>query len=281
MICSFCNNKIFLKTIIKYSISQKKNIKYYECSNCQSLQQYPIPDNKIIKNYYENYKKIKKDLNPGYLDYRNILILFKERDKTLSEIGFNKNWIKNTTNVEFGCANGQFLHYLNKNGANKIIGLDISKKLIKNINKINKKQIKIIVGELSKLKADSIDNLFMFNILEHITDINSLMKHVITTVKKDGKIIIEVPLVGIISKGFKEKWRFLMPDEHLHIPSLKGLDILIKRYGLKIIGKTRFGSGYTVGMISPFLKIIFDKFAKTFSYGDRGSFLIIFDKIKN
>lgn len=280
MICSFCNNNIFLKIILKHSDFQNKNIKYYECSYCHSLHQFPIPDNKIIKNYYENYLNVKKELNPGYLDNRNMLILFKERDKTLSEIGFNKNWIKNTINAELGCANGHFLYYLKKNGANTIIGIDISKKLINSIKKINKKKIKLIIGDLSKLNAESIDNLYMFNILEHISNIDILMKNVRSTVKKNGRIIIEVPLTGIIFKIFKYKWRFLMPDEHLHIPSLKGLNILLKKYDLKIIGKTRFGSGYTAGMINPFLKKIFDKLAKLLSYGDRGAFLIIFKKNK-
>lgn len=274
MKCSFCDSNIFKKKILKYSPSQNKNINYIKCSHCNSLHQFPIPDVKIIKEYYETYLETKKNLNPGYLENNKIPLLFIERDKTFTDIGFKKEWLKNTTNVELGCANGHFLYYLKKNGAENIIGIDISKQLIK---KIKIKDIKLFIGDLSLLGSKSIDNLFMFNVLEHIIDIKSLMRQIILTVKKNGKILIEVPLSGIISSTFKNKWRFLIPDEHLHIPSLKGLKIFLKKYGLKIIGSIRFGSGYTTGMIPFFLKYLFDKLAKIFNYGDRGAFLIIYD----
>ena len=274
MKCSFCDKSDFKNIIFKYSISQNKNIKYYKCSNCHSLHQYPMPEDKIIKKYYEKYIETKKILNPGYLKKENIPLLFSERDMTFSDIGFKKDWLKKAVNVELGCANGHFLYYLKKNGAKNIIGIDISKKLL---TSINIKDVKLIIGDLSKLRTKSIDNLFMFNVLEHIADTKLLMNQVISRLKKTGKILIEVPLTGIISTTFSNKWRFLMPDEHLHIPSLKGLKILLKKYGLKIIGSKRFGSGYTTGMIPFFLKYIFDKFAKTFCYGDRGAFLVVYD----
>ena len=66
-----------------------------------------------------------------------------------------------------------------------------------------------------------------------------------------------------------------MPYEHLHIPSLKGLKIFLKNNKFKIIGKTRFGSGFTTGTISFFLKLYADFFVKKLSFGDRGCFLII------
>jgi 2-polyprenyl-3-methyl-5-hydroxy-6-metoxy-1,4-benzoquinol methylase len=276
MICSFCGKKVFKNIIEKYSKAQDKKINYFQCSFCYSLHQYPIPDKKILKKYYDSYIETKKEMNPGYLENYNLSSLFIERDTTFAEIGFKKKMLKKTTNVEFGCANGQFLNYLKKNNAENIIGIDISKQLI---SSIKMQGVKLILGDLNKLKPKSIDNLFMFNILEHIPDIKSLMNKIISTVKNTGKIIIEVPLTGIISKTFNKNWRFLMPDEHLHIPSLKGLKILLKKNGLIIIGKTRFGSGYTTGMIPLLLKNIFDKFAKFFSYGDRGAFLIIFKKI--
>ncbi|OHD81242.1 MAG: hypothetical protein A2355_03485 [Spirochaetes bacterium RIFOXYB1_FULL_32_8] len=106
------------------------------------------------------------------------------------------------------------------------------------------------------------------------------MENSIRITKPDSSIIIEVPLSGFVQNFFGAKWRFFMPDEHIQIPSKKGLIMLLKRYNLKVTGYTRFGSGFTSGMIHPFFKRIFDYSAKKIKCGDRGTFLIQPEKIK-
>lgn len=273
--CPFClNNKFSHPMKIKSKISNKECF-YYKCKSCHSIIQYPLPDVNELINYYENYYKIKQILNPGYLEEKNRNNLFKERDLTLNEIGFDKRNFLDKVNVEIGVANGDFLRYMLENGAKKIIGIDISRTLLNNI-KLN--NIKLIHGDLSLLPEKSIDNLFLFNVLEHMTDINKTFTLLLSRIKDDSKIIIEIPLAGIISSFFNKKWRFLMPDEHLNIPSLKGFKILVKRYNFKIVGLTRFGSGFTTGMINFKIKKIFDFVAKKLKIGDRGTFLLIKSK---
>jgi len=271
--CFFCGSSKYYAPLKVFSKIQNKIVNYHKCKNCGSLHQYPYPDSNELKKYYDSYDEIKNVLNPGYLDEKNRTNLFKERDMTLNEIGFDKKNFKDKSNVELGCANGHFLSYMAFYGAKDIAGIDISEKLLKNIKVEN---AKLINGDLSCIKKNSIDNLFMFNILEHIINIEKTMDMAVSRLKKKGNLILEVPLSGIISAMFKSKWRFLMPDEHIHIPSMKGLKKLLQKYNLKITGQTRFGSGFTSGSIPVFLKIKFDKFAKKLKFGDRGSFLIKF-----
>lgn len=271
MKCTFCNHNSFHKTITVFSSIRKKNVEYTSCKKCNSIHQVSLPNLTEIKEYYESYSDIKKQMNPGYLMTSQKKSFFNERDKTLWEIGFNKQLLKNTVNVELGCANGFFLEYLKKNGAKNIIGIDISESLIKSITIPG---VKTFAGSLSALNEKSIDNLFLFNILEHIADIENIMTIIKTRLKNNGKLLLEVPLAGFISQSFKNKWRFLMPDEHLHIPSLKGLRLLLQKYSFTIIGTTRFGSGFTTGMTHPIIKKTLDMTAKKLSYGDRGTFLI-------
>jgi SAM-dependent methyltransferase len=274
--CSFCDFISFKKSFIKVlHIDKNRTCRYYKCSNCGSLHQYTLPNQNALNKYYESYIKIKQKMNPGYLESCNINSLFAERDKTLKEIGFDKNIIIDKVNVELGCANGFFLQYLKNNGATKIIGIDVSKSLLKTI-KI--KNIKLINGDLFDLKENYIDILYMFNILEHIPDQKKLLKSIKTRLKSDGLLLIEVPLAGIISNLFKNKWRFLMPDEHLHIPSMKALKNYLTNNGFKLLGYTRFGSGFTYGSINKTFKNILDFSAKFFKIGDRGAFL--FKKIR-
>ncbi|OHD15369.1 MAG: hypothetical protein A2Y34_08145 [Spirochaetes bacterium GWC1_27_15] len=277
MTCTFCNSDKNKKLAV-YSEILKKEVFYYKCKKCNSINQYPIPTNEEIKNYYESYIEIKGNMNPGYLSKEQLTPFFNERDKTLSEIGFDLSIIKEKVNVELGCANGHFLQYLKNKEAKTIIGVDISENLV---NLIKIPDIKFLIGDLSIFDSNSIDNLYLFNILEHIPHLENTFKQITRITKNDSNIIIEIPITGIISSFFAKKWRFLMPDEHLHLPSLKGLKNILKKYDLKIVGTTRFGSGFTSGMIHPFFKNRLDYLAKKLKFGDRGAFLIVkesFDK---
>lgn len=269
--CDFCGSESFKNRPLKvYSQISKKSVSYYRCKECASLRQFPLPDEKTITDYYESYKEIKSEMNPGYLEQSQLAPFFKERDMTLAEIGFDTSAIKEQANVEVGCANGHFLRYLKSKEGSEVTGIDISQSLL---DSIVIDDVKLLAGDLSLVEADSIGNLFLFNVLEHFRELHKEMALVESRLKKDGNLIVEVPLAGLVSNFFSARWRFLMPDEHLHIPSIKGLKMLLAAYGFKIIGATRFGSGFTTGMINNGLKRALDRLAKQHSFGDRGAFL--------
>ena len=270
MVCQFCGLEKKNITLKVKSKIDNNLYDYYICKKCGSIYQYLIPTKEYIENYYNNYYEIKQQINPGYLTEKNKENFFKERDKTLKDIEFPFERIAEKNNVELGCANGGFLLYLKQNGAKNITGLDISKTLI---DSINIEGIKLLNGDLSLLENKSVDNLYLFHILEH-TNIKDAFNDIVRVTKDDSIIVVEIPLAGFVSGFFKEKWRFLMPNEHLNIPTLKGLKILLKRYNLKIVKMKRFGSGLTMGMVNHKIKKIFDFLAKKFSFGDRGAFLI-------
>lgn len=271
MSCPFCLSDKISKKMVVYSSVLKKNVSYNICRSCGSINQFPMPSLAEIRDYYESYIDIKGEMNPGYLSEENLKPFFAERDKTLKEIGFSLSLIRERNNLEFGCANGQFLRYLKEKGGENITGIDISKKLIDSID-IDK--VNLIAGDFKNIKDNSVDNLYMFNVLEHINDIEIIMGDIVRVTKKDSFILIEIPLAGVISSYFGNKWRFLMPDEHLHIPSLFGFKKILSSYGLRISGMTRFGSGFTTGMINNKIKRFFDKMAKKLKFGDRCAFLI-------
>ncbi len=269
--CQFCGSDSSKKTMTVKSQISKSEISYSVCSKCKSIIQNNFPDPQTLHDYYENYNKIKEIMNPGYLSNENLKPFFDERYKTLSEIGFNIENVKNAVNIELGCANGHFLQFLNANGSSKTIGIDVSQSLLDRINFDNVTTIK---GSLSDIEDSYADNLYLFNVLEHVADLDKLFYHINRVTSPSANIIIEVPLSGIVSKFFGGEWRFLMPDEHLNIPSTKGLLKISDKYNLKIYGSTRFGSGFTSGMINKRFKLFLDKSAKLFRYGDRGAFLL-------
>lgn len=271
MKCEFCFSKrLKLKYTVKSEITTKF-VEYYRCSDCGSVSQYPYPDPEVIRKYYESYIDIKKLMNPGYLDDKQYISLKCERDKTFSEINFPLSSIRDRRNVELGCANGHFLKYLIENGSYDTVGIDISDALLSSV-KLN--SVRLINGSLKNIADGEVDNLFMFNVIEHIDDLGTTFENILRITHEESNIIIETPITGFISGLHGSKWRFLMPDEHLNIPSMRGFSKLFSSYNLKIAGFTRFGSGFTSGSIPKILKTNFDLLVKKFMIGDRGSFLL-------
>ncbi len=270
MICKFCGSDKNRKVLRVKSKIDSNIYSYYICRKCGSIYQYPIPTSSEIESYYNNYYEIKQKMNPGYLTRGHREQFFKEREQTLKDISFPFERLQVKNSVELGSANGEFLYYLKERGAKDITGLDISKTLIESINIDG---VKLQHGDLSVIENGSVDNLYLFHVLEH-TGIDEVLNNIVRVIRDDSVIIIEVPLAGLVSGFFSERWRFLMPNEHLNIPTLKGIKILFKKYNLKIIKMRRFGSGFTSGMIAPTFKRLFDFLAKKFSLGDRAAFLL-------
>jgi SAM-dependent methyltransferase len=271
--CCFCLQQFHCEPMEIASSVTGVTVSYYTCPSCLSIHQHPLPDQQTLQGYYEQYEMIKEKMNPGYLEEDNYTPLACERAQTFHELGFSRDNLFNENHVELGCANGHFLRFLKEQGAVDITGIDISSDLL---SKITVPNIKRINGGLDKIAPDSVDNLYLFNILEHIPDPQGTLDHAARIMKPESSLIIEVPLAGYISSRFKNRWRFLMPNEHLHLPSVNGLIKILDRYGYYIAAETRFGSGFTTGMIPGFIKKRADSVAKMLGIGDRGAFLCKF-----
>lgn len=112
------------------------------------------------------------------------------------------------------------------------------------------------------------------DVLEHTLSPELIIAQSKMSLKPDGYIIISTPVSGFISSIFGSKWRFLLENEHLNIPSIKGINSILKLYNYKIEGITRFGSGFTYGTCNSVIKKFFDFLAKFFKIGDRAVLLV-------
>ena len=292
-LCPYCGCK---KEAFYCNLSSKINqrkVNYYKCCKCKALIQFPYPDKEVLQKYYESYFDIKQTLNAGYLTENQYNSLKAERNQTLQELKFDKERIRKGINVELGCANGLFLRYLAEYGGTKVLGIDVSFSLLEEAQKrldnallissnqvfdasISCNNIQLLCDEsLSSIAENSVDNLYMFHLMEHAVKPDELMKQAAFVLKKDGILVLEVPVSGFISSFFRAGWRFLMPDEHLNIPSVRSVKALAKQNGFSVCSMIRFGSGVTSGTAPKMVKKIADRFAKKFRFGDRAAFLLI------
>lgn len=131
--CRICGSKKF-----KVKITKKfKNIKstWIECEGCGVQRIFPYPTKGELIIYYNRYlsKECPGDVNHSKRfsdEYKNTV--FKEYSYSLSDLGIQNKDLLKMKILDFGCANGIFLDYLSKLGANKenLFGVEVSKELV-------------------------------------------------------------------------------------------------------------------------------------------------------
>lgn len=156
----------------------------------------------------------------------------KAREKIiLNEI---KKIKKNQFFLEIGCAQGYYLTKALEKSKN-VFGIDISKNFVEKARKSGA-TTKIASGEKIPFKNNYFDFVLCTETLEHIPDWKKTIKEIKRVLKKNGKVVITIPL----EKSFF--WKFfsiLFPPEKTrgHINLLKSDDIEKEFKSMKLLRK--------------------------------------------
>ena len=149
------------------------------------------------------------------------------RKEQFQKILYNKDIL------DFGCGWGGFLKSLKK--TKSLNGVELRKECI-NYIKLNLKKIKILDNINSFNK--NFDVITMFHVLEHIPYQVETLKLLKSKLKKNGKIIIEVPHAEdflILQDELKEFKNFTFWSEHLILHTFKSLKTILLLAGYKKI----------------------------------------------
>lgn len=211
----------------KYYIIGKYNRHFYQCKICNHI-------------YGKHFFRVKNIYQKSYLDltYKDIKGIAK-RFNQITNLPIKKSDNKNRANrvysflikkknnlLDIGSGTGVFLHEMKKKGLN-VEGLDLDKRYSLFLKK---KNIKINVGEIGKLKIKKKFDLITLNkVLEHVENPVNFLKNSIKFLKKDGLIYIEVPDSKAKIKG-KFSGEFCL--DHLQIYSIESLISITKNIGL-------------------------------------------------
>tara|TARA_B100000963_G_scaffold248791_1_gene217847 strand:- start:75 stop:962 length:888 start_codon:yes stop_codon:yes gene_type:complete len=179
----------------------------------------------------------KRYTNKPSSDYVNILKTIKKRkflDDDKKRLNVFKRFIKNKSILDYGCGFGGFLH-LSKKYSKNSEGFEVMKicqNFIKkrNIIKINTKKM-----ELTNKKFDTI---FLFHVLEHLSKPVDELIFLRKILKKNGKLVIEVPhaLDLLINCQELESFRkFTFWSEHLILHTKESLKKFLINSGFKKI----------------------------------------------
>ena len=90
--------------------------------------------------------------------------------------------------------------------------------------------------------------------LEHLESPKDVIKKVNSLLKKDGLILIDVPNFGSLSAQMqKNKWLYLLPEEHRWHFTEEGIERLLSDNGFKVIEKFMPSGVFDYG--SPMLEL--------------------------
>jgi len=266
--CPLCGTSTF-KVIYpsKYpsSISKENLLKIYcsssdqklldqlvECDSCSLVYLNPRINPSII---IESYSQA---VDPTFIkqDHARIKCFDKELRDVISEFGIIPDKSKRV--LDIGCAGGAYLKAAHDIGFT-VTGVEPSRWMCEYGR--NKYGIDIRQGQLTEqdFEPQSFDIISLWDVVEHLTEPDNVLKHVCSLLKKDGVLIINYPdYDSLISRLLKSKWPFLL-SVHLIYYNRKTIKKQLEQCGFKIKQIKPYWqvleSGYVLRRASSYFKI--------------------------
>ena len=236
MLCRICNHQnedCNLYNINDKMFDGKENFEYFECTNCGTLQISEIPGN-IGSFYPDNYYSLSSKLSfkdkvlfrlRDYIFYYNfpsfIVKKLKIKMSNLSLEAFLKlKPNKSAKILDVGCGEGKFLKSIYQLGFKNIAGIDPF------ALKEQEKPFPIYKKNLENLK-ENFDIITFNHVFEHVENVNQTLKICHNLLKKDGKIIIRVPVKDSYAYDlYKENWIQWDAPRHFQLLTKKAIIML-------------------------------------------------------
>jgi SAM-dependent methyltransferase len=142
------------------------------------------------------------------------------------------DFIKPEHNIlEVGCGQGAFLKQINKTKGTNCVGLELNESCVLDLP--NLKIENTLIEEFSKKNAEKFDLVCTFQVLEHISAINSFIKGQVDCLKKGGQMVICVP--NNDSDLMKSEQVMLnLPPHHMGLWNEFSLKSLEKYFDIKL-----------------------------------------------
>lgn len=130
--------------------------------------------------------------------------------------------------LDLGSGDSSFLKLAEKNNI-KVLGVD----------KVPTNHPKVILSSIEDLKLEKkFEAVTMYHVLEHVQQPKKVLQKVKSFLKKDGFLVIEIPLVGNLTEKFLgEDYLAYQDKTHRHFFTKREIQSLLKKTGFQIIKK--------------------------------------------
>ena len=173
---------------------------------------------------YQNYHR-----DADYMKFESLF-----RNVFLKRFSIIKRFSKSRGKVlDIGASTGVMLDIFKSEGW-KTWGVEPSK----SASAVKDKGHKLIkdIFERAKLPKNYFDVVVLNHTLEHMDDPLFVLKKVYELLKKEGIVFIDVPNFGsLASRILGKRWPYLLPEEHKHQFTQKGLQDILQKSGYKIL----------------------------------------------
>ncbi len=218
------------------------NFQYVTCNKCGLAYHNPRIHINQIKSFYDSeYIAHRKKTNWGILTPLYEWAMNKhdhDKEKLVSQfVDLNSE----TEVLDVGCAVGTFLLYLKQKHQCKISGVDFKE----NLEYPGFEQIEFYLGLFydREIQNERYDLITMWHFLEHDYDPNRSLQMAGKVLKKDGKLIIEVPRFdSFTSRLFGRKWPGIQAPQHTALYSKKTFIQMIEKNGFEILKYMPYGA---------------------------------------
>lgn len=215
---------------------------YVSCNSCGMVYQNPRIAMDQIKEFYDGeYIAHRKKKNWGVLTPLYEWAMNKhDRDKD-KIVGQYVNLNGKTEVLDVGCAVGTFLLHLENKYNCKISGVDFKEGL----DYPGFEKIEFYEGLFyeQNIKAERYDLVTMWHFLEHCYDPNQSLQMARKVLKKEGKLIIEVPrLDSFTFRLYGRKWPGVQAPQHTVLYDKKKLVAMMEKNGFRIVKYLPYGA---------------------------------------
>ena len=195
-LCKKKQNKFIKVAPFVYGDKSKKK-SFYHCRSCDVRFLFPRLNNKEEKYFYkkefEGFMDKRAGKASGWL--KAVDHIKNNKDTYLRRLKYIKPYLRSKKNIlEIGCSSGFMLFPFIKDG-HKCTGVEPSG-VFNNFLKEKKIDVHSSLNGLKKKKKKKYDLIINFFVLEHIANPINFLKELLSMLKKNGKIIFEIPNVA-------------------------------------------------------------------------------------
>jgi SAM-dependent methyltransferase len=218
---------------------------YGECSNCGCIQILDIPANidKYYPPYYYSFNE-KLPVLKRIPFFKRLFSTSRIKKKYARGKNHELEYLKpmltlpNARILDIGCGKGVLIHALYNFGFEKVAGVD---KYIPSEWDYGH-GLKVFKKDLSELGTGVYDVLMMHHVLEHMDEQIKELTECFRILKKDGVLLIRIPVVNTAWDIYQNNWVQLDPPRHFVLHTIRSMGILAQKTGF-VIDKTVFDSG--------------------------------------
>lgn len=271
-------------------VVNKSGFTIVQCCKCSFVYVNPrIKNNQLQDIYKHNYFRNKSYGYVGYQQEKRLRIKNFERWLGMAQTFLAAG--KPVNALDVGCAAGYCLEVMKSKGWNAE-GLELDEEMYLNLKREGHTVYKCQIEKFESVHKYQV--ITLFDVIEHIPDIDSALKELYNLVDQDGIIIIVTPDFNSLQrKIFRKKWFQYKPIEHIQYFTKNSLEVFARRNNLKMVFSCKCGQYadtkflvkrlkyYRFSFLSALFKKIFPLLSlrNRFFYTDTGSVFVVFKKI--